>query len=101
MPLAADRPGEAGARITVEVMLPPGAASVLGASAEHDFCGIGRLAEVSFPIAMGPGMAAAAAATRRVLDAGGTVLRGARDLAGSMLASTVRAAVPSPLDLAP
>lgn len=101
MPLAADRPGEAGARITVEVMLPPGAASVLGANAEHDFCGIGRLAEVSFPIAMGPGMAAAAAATRRVLDAGGTVLRGARDLAGSMLASTVRAAVPSPLDLAP
>jgi len=100
MPLAAERPGETGARITVEVVLPPDAASVLGANAEHDFCGIGRLAEVSFPVAIGPGMNAAAAATRRAIDAGEAALRSARDFAGSMLASTVRAAVPPQLDRA-
>jgi multidrug resistance efflux pump len=52
--LAAGRPAEDGAQLTVEVALPADAASHITRGAEGGFCGIGRLAEVSFPAVSGP-----------------------------------------------
>jgi hypothetical protein len=52
--LAAERPAEHGARLTVEVALPADAAQRIAPEGEGAFCGIGRLAEVSFPIGLGP-----------------------------------------------
>ena len=52
--LAAGRPAEDGAQLTVEVALPPDAAARITRSGEGGFCGIGRLAEVSFPAVSGP-----------------------------------------------
>lgn len=52
--LAADRPSEHGARLTVEVALPRDAARLIAPEGEGAFCGIGRLAEVSFPIDLSP-----------------------------------------------
>jgi len=51
--LAAARPPEHGARLTVEVALPDDAAQRIAPETEAAFCGIGRLAEVSFPIHLG------------------------------------------------
>ncbi|GIX09710.1 HlyD family secretion protein [Elioraea sp.] len=51
--LAAERPGEHGARLTVEVALPRDAAARITPEAEGGFCGIGRIAEVSFPVNLG------------------------------------------------
>ncbi|WP_114377379.1 HlyD family secretion protein [Elioraea thermophila] len=50
---AAELPGEPGARLTVRVALPADAAERLAHPSDGSFCGIGRLAEVSFPA--GPG----------------------------------------------
>lgn len=47
--LAAERPGEHGERLTVEVSLPGDAAQRIAPEDGIRFCGIGRLAEVSFP----------------------------------------------------
>lgn len=52
--LAAERPAEHGARLTVEVALPRDAAGLIAPEGEGAFCGIGRLAEVSFPIDLNP-----------------------------------------------
>ena len=52
--LAADRPIEDRGQLTVEVVLPADAAARIAREAEGGFCGIGRLAEVSFPAASGP-----------------------------------------------
>ena len=52
--LAAERPAEHGARLTVEVALPADAARRITPEGEGAFCGIGRLAEVSFPIGLSP-----------------------------------------------
>ena len=48
---AAELPGEPGARLTVRVSLPADAAERLAHPSDGSFCGIGRLAEVSFPAA--------------------------------------------------
>lgn len=48
---AAELPGEPGARLTVRVALPADAAERLAHPSDGSFCGIGRLAEVSFPAA--------------------------------------------------
>lgn len=48
---AAEVPGEAGARLTARVALPQDAADKLAHPSDGSFCGIGRLAEVSFPAA--------------------------------------------------
>lgn len=50
---AAERPAEHGARLTVEVALPAEAAHRIAPDRESAFCGIGRLAEVSFPAGSG------------------------------------------------
>lgn len=52
--LAAERPAEYGARLTVEVALPADAAPRIAPEGEGAFCGIGRLAEVSFPVVLTP-----------------------------------------------
>jgi multidrug resistance efflux pump len=70
--LAAERPGEHGARLTVEVALPADAARRIAPEAEGGFCGIGRLAEVSFPAAPG-----AIEAFARPLEALARAVRGA------------------------
>lgn len=46
---AADLPGEPGPRLIVRVALPEYAAERLAHPSDGSFCGIGRLAEVSFP----------------------------------------------------
>lgn len=51
--LAAARPAEDRVQLTVEVALPAEAAERI-TQGESGFCGIGRLAEVSFPAASGP-----------------------------------------------
>lgn len=48
---AAELPGEPGARLTVRVALPADAGERLAHPTDGSFCGIGRLAEVSFPAA--------------------------------------------------
>lgn len=52
--VAADRPAEHGARLTVEVALPAEAADLIAPEGEGAFCGIGRLAEVAVPIELDP-----------------------------------------------
>jgi hypothetical protein len=52
--LAAARPVEESSQLTVEVALPAEAAQQITRSGEGGFCGIGRLAEVSFPAVSGP-----------------------------------------------
>lgn len=50
---AAELPGEPGARLTVRVALPTDAAERLAHPTDGSFCGVGRLAEVSFPATLG------------------------------------------------
>ncbi|MCS6855570.1 MAG: HlyD family secretion protein [Elioraea sp.] len=50
---AAELPGEPGARLSVRVSLPANAAEQLAHPSDGSFCGIGRLAEVSFPATHG------------------------------------------------
>lgn len=73
--LAAERPAEHGARLTVEVALPADAAARIAPEGESGFCGIGRLAEVSFPAGLGP----IGAGLARPLDALADALRAAAD----------------------
>jgi multidrug resistance efflux pump len=84
--LAADRPPEHGARLTVEVALPEDAAPRIAPEAEASFCGIGRLAEVSFPIETGSFGAGIARLLRGAAD-------WAVDLAGR-LGAVARAGTP-------
>lgn len=75
--LAAERPAEHGARLTVEVALPEDASARIAPGGEGGFCGIGRLAEVSFPA----GLAPAGAGLARPFDALARALRDAADWA--------------------
>ncbi|WP_439577548.1 HlyD family efflux transporter periplasmic adaptor subunit [Elioraea sp.] len=90
--LAAERPAEHGARLTVEVALPADASHLMAPEGEGGFCGIGRLAEVSFPADFNPFGAEVAARfggiTRALRDAAGWAVEVAARLGASARAET-------------